>query len=127
MTGLVDVFPVYVNHPSRYSLAKLLFQPKYKRCVWKIQLGVNFLGDIILWTGPHLGVTSDITIWESTWADHPFDSWELWLADLGYIGGRGLVTKFKRLFGRPLTREQQVGPHSRTSFAPRRSTPCAVV
>ena len=107
VTGLVDVFPVYVPAPTRYSLAKLLFQPKYNHCVFKIQLGVNFLGEIILWTGPHLGVVSDITIWEATWADHPFQSWELWLADLGYVGGRGLMTKFKRYAGLPLTRNQQ--------------------
>ena len=96
VTALVDTLPIYVPHPSSFAMRKLLYQPKYKACVFKMQLGVNFLGQIVLWTGPHLGVTSDKEIWESTWAEHPFFSWEWWLADLGYVGALGLLTKYKR-------------------------------
>ena len=62
----------------------------------KIQLGISLMGNIILWTGPHLGVTPDVTIWEQTWAAHPFFPWEWWLADLGYVGALGLLYKWKR-------------------------------
>ena len=94
-TGIVDTFPVKVPHPHRFALARLLYQPKYKATVLKWQLGITFTGEIILFTGPHLGTIHDSTIWESTWADHPFFSWELWLADLGYQGCDGLMVKYK--------------------------------
>ena len=32
---------------------------------------------------------------EGTWKHHPFCSWERWLADLGYVGARGLLVKYK--------------------------------
>jgi hypothetical protein len=96
VTALVDVFPVFVPAPHEFSLRRLLFQPKYDACVLKIQLGISLLGNIILWTGPHLGVTSDKTIWDQTWAAHPFKGWEWWLADLGYVGALGLLYKYKR-------------------------------
>ena len=96
VTGMVDTFPVFVPTPNSYSLAQLLYQPKYKRCVLKIQIGCNFLGEIILWTGPNLGIDSDVTIWDTTWQDHPMLPWEMWLADLGYVGGRGLLYKYKK-------------------------------
>ena len=41
----------------------------YRHC-YKIQLGINFMGQIVLWTGPHNGCESDQTIWRSTWR-HP--------------------------------------------------------
>jgi len=103
ITGLVDTFPVYVPQPHRWSLARLLYQPKYKATVFKYQLGITWNGEIILFTGPHLGTTSDKTIWEATWAEHPFYDWELWLGDLGYVGADGILHKFKRDGGRALT------------------------
>ena len=86
---------MYIAHPHSWWLAKLFFQPKYKACVLKMQLGITLSGEIILWSGPHLGTTSDITIWELTWHLHPFHPWERWLADLGYVGANGLWVKFK--------------------------------
>ena len=67
----------------------------------KIQLGISLMGNIILWTGPHLGVTSDKTIWDQTWAWHPFFPWEWWLADLGYVGALGLLYKWKKASQQP--------------------------
>ena len=99
--GMVDVFPVYVPAAHDFAVRQLLYQPKYDACVLKIQLGISFLGNIILWTGPHLGTTSDVTIWEQTWAYHPFFSWEWWLADVGYVGAFGLVYKWKRAAQQP--------------------------
>ena len=99
--GMVDVFPVYVPAAHDFAVRQLLFQPKYDACVLKIQLGISFMGNIILWTGPHLGTTSDVTIWEQTWAYHPFFPWEWWLADLGYVGAFGLLYKWKRAAQQP--------------------------
>ena len=97
VTGIVDTLPIYVPSSHSFSMRRFLFQPKYDDTVYKMQLGISLLGDIILWTGPHLGVTSDKTIWESTAAQHPFYSWEVWLADLGYVGCLGLLYKFKKM------------------------------
>ena len=36
------------------------------------------------------------TIWEQTWAHHPFLPWEFWLGDLGYLGALGILVKWKR-------------------------------
>ena len=58
--------------------------------------GISFLGNIVLWTGLHFGNAADITIWETTWGDHPFQPGERWLGDLGYVGAFGLLTKYKR-------------------------------
>ena len=96
ITGIVDTLPIFVSEPAHFPAAKLLYQPKYKRHCYKMQLGITFAGNIILWTGPHFGSTADITIWRDTWAHHPFRSWEAWLADLGYCGAIGLITKYKR-------------------------------
>ena len=94
-TGIVDVFPVFVPAPHSFSMRRQLFQPKYDACVYKIQIAVTFMGNIILWTGPHLGCESDKKIWDDTWDVHPFYWWEWWLADLGYVGALGLIYKFK--------------------------------
>ena len=107
-TGIVDTLPVYPPTPHKWWMSALMFQPKYKACVMKFQLGISFAGDIILWTGPHLGIESDVGIWERTWSEHPFHSWERWLADLGYVGALGLVYKFKRVGRRRLTRTQTI-------------------
>ena len=99
VTGMVDTLPIYVPQPHRWALARLLYQPKYKATVLKWQLGIMWNGEIILFTGPHLGTTADVTIWESTWADHPFYDWELWLGDLGYMymsGRMGSCTSTRR-------------------------------
>ena len=100
-TGMVDVCPIYVPTPHHFSESRLLFQPKYEACVFKLQVGISFMGNIILWTGPHLGCTSDKTIWDQTWAAHPFFPWEWWLADLGYLGALGLIVKYKRAAQQP--------------------------
>ena len=126
ITGIVDTLPIFVSEPAHFPAAKLLYQPKYKRHCYKMQLGITFAGNIILWTGPHFGSTADITIWRDTWAHHPFRSWEAWLADLGYCGAIGLITKYKRQRRRrrtdpriPFTRRQErYAAHVRHTSAP---------
>ena len=95
VTGIVDVFPVPVPCGQNFGMASLFYQPKYEMTCLKYQVGISLLGDIILFTGPNLGVASDANIWENSWADHPFFGWERWLADLGYEGCTGLIYKFK--------------------------------
>jgi len=96
VTAIVDTLPVYIPEPHSFAMRRLLFQPKYGACVWKMQLGITLMGNIVLWTGPHLGVTSDVSIWRQTAQWHPFRPWEWWLGDLGYVGALGLLYKYKR-------------------------------
>lgn len=82
-TGIVDTFPIRVLKPVNSTLRKALFNPKYDDCVYKVQLGINFLGEIVLCTGPHLGVCYDGHIWERTAAKILTD-WEFWIGDGAY-------------------------------------------
>jgi hypothetical protein len=50
VTGIVDVFPIYVPASHDFAHRQLLYQPKYDDCVLKIQLGISSMGNIILWT-----------------------------------------------------------------------------
>lgn len=59
ITGVVDTMPVYVQQPKHTMLSRLLYNPKYAGCVYKIQLGFDFLGRIVLFSGPHFGVQYD--------------------------------------------------------------------
>ena len=74
--------PVVLSHCSRHC--------------FKIQVAINFMGQIVLWTGPHNGCESDVTIWRTTWHHHQFRQGERWLADGVYGGCAGLLVKFKR-------------------------------
>ena len=63
-------------HPNNCGSSLACAQPKYAMTCLKWQLGISLMGDIILWTGPHLGIEPDAHIWEDTWAEHPFKGWE---------------------------------------------------
>jgi hypothetical protein len=93
-TGIVDTLPVYIPEPHNWYLSTFFHQPKYGCCVLKMQLGINLLGDIILWTGPHFGVEHDGSIWDRTYADHPLYPWERWLGDEIYGSCTGIITKY---------------------------------
>lgn len=43
-TGIVDTFPIQVLHPQNKELRHQLYNPKYGTCVYKGQLGIDFLG-----------------------------------------------------------------------------------
>lgn len=56
VTGMVDTMPIYVQQLTNSFLSRLLFNPKYGSHVYKIQLGFDFLGCIVLFSGPHLWI-----------------------------------------------------------------------
>ena len=66
-------FPVVVNIPKDYMVAKMLYQPKYKKCVLKCQIVTSLLGDIIHASFPHLGTPHDSKIWDLTEDQHPME------------------------------------------------------
>jgi hypothetical protein len=51
--------------------------------VYKVQLGVSFLGQILFCTGPHLPLYNG-HIWEATEEHHPQEPWEWWLGGLSH-------------------------------------------
>ena len=61
--GALDTFPVRISEPSNSRVARLYYQPKYGCCVVKCQLIVDFNGNIIFCSIPHLGTTGDARIW----------------------------------------------------------------
>jgi len=107
LTGIVDTLPVYVQQPSNSTLKRLLYNPKYGGTVYKLQLGIDFLGRIILFTGPHLGVQYDGDIWKSTSAFHPTRIGELLLGDGHYIQEHDVLSPHKKPPGGMLTFEEE--------------------
>lgn len=61
-TGIVDTVPIYVLAPQNKVLNQSLYNPKYGGTIYKAQIGIDFLGRIILFSGPHLGLTYDGSI-----------------------------------------------------------------
>lgn len=82
-TGVVDTFPLRVLCPQHKALRGALYNPKYKQCVYKAQLGIDFLGRLILCTSPHLGLCYDGHIWART-AKPYLLPWEWWIGDGAY-------------------------------------------
>lgn len=56
VTGIVDTVPVTVLQSVDHTLHHALNNPKYGHTVYKAQLSIDFLGRIIVFTGPHLGL-----------------------------------------------------------------------
>jgi len=92
VTALVDTFVVYVASPVDSKIARVLFNPKYSGCVLKWQIAVDFCGNYLLLTGPH--VSYDGHIFLNTDTCHPMYTWELWLGDSHYIGLPNVASPF---------------------------------
>jgi len=108
VTGIVDCFPVHVVNPRSRVLFRALNNPKYGGPVYKVQLVVDFLGRIVLCTGPHLGIVPDNIIWRSTRTSHVMRPWEFLLADGAYIAEPELLTPWKLPNGGHLALQQYV-------------------
>jgi hypothetical protein len=68
--GMVDTFLIEVQKPKDSQHRWALLTNKYHTTVYKVQLGISFLGTILFCTGPHLPLY-DGHIWEATAASHP--------------------------------------------------------
>ena len=78
---MVDTFLIEVWKPKDSDLHKALFTNKYGTTIYKAQIGMTFLGQIVLCTGPHLP-DYDGHIWEQTASSHPLEPWEWWLGGI---------------------------------------------
>ena len=90
---MIDCCPIWVAEPTDPFWADLLFQGKYGGSCFKIQIGINWLGWIVLFTGLHVGTKTDDEIWHATAAEHPFEHWEWWLGDAAYSTCVGVLTR----------------------------------
>jgi len=75
-------------------LSRALYNPKYADYVLKWQVAIDFLGNYLLLTGPH--VLYDGHVFVNTADLHPMYNWEIWLADGHYIGIPGVLTPFRK-------------------------------
>jgi len=92
-TTMIDCCPIWVAEPTDPFWSDLLFQGKYGGSCFKIQIGINWLGWIVLFTGLHVGTKTDDEIWNDTAAAHPFMHWEWWLGDAAYSTCLGVLTR----------------------------------
>ena len=84
VTTVWDTAPIYVATPSDSRINRLLYQPKYKNCVFKLQIAVTFLLQIVHFSALHIGTAHDGKIFDATAAEHPFEEWEYGLGDKIY-------------------------------------------
>jgi len=94
VTAMVDTFVIHVSNPVEYRLAKTLYNPKYSGFVLKWQIIVDFLGNYLYMSGPH--VLYDGHIFTNTIDQHAMFHWELVLGDGHYIGLDHVLAPFKR-------------------------------
>jgi hypothetical protein len=62
VTGSIDSFPICVVRPKSPAWQRQFYNGKYKAHVVKVQAMCDHSGNIIWYSGPHLGVTSDVRL-----------------------------------------------------------------
>ena len=103
-TGILDSFPCTISTPSDWHTASKFFQGKYGCCVFKIQIIIDFNGQIVWFSLPHLGTRPDPKMWEGL---HPrFLRGEYVLADGAYVSCSHCFVPYKALPNQVLTRNQ---------------------
>lgn len=87
VTGIFDTLPVYIQTPQDPVRYRLFYNGKYGAHVYKLLLGIDFLGRIIFISGPHLGGAwnYDAHIWERYVSQFPQYPWEFFLGNFEMI------------------------------------------
>jgi DDE superfamily endonuclease len=101
LVGIVDSFPVYVRRPRSNKLNGLLYSGKYKSCVVKFNLVVNFCGVPLLIDGPHIGSRHDARLWKEHIMNRLSEIDKV-LGDRGYQGCPKVESQVKRAAGKEL-------------------------
>ena len=84
-TSFIDCAPIYVERPDDAVMEHALFDGKSgKGHCYKIQVAINFLGWIVMYTGLHISKVQDNTVFEKTWPQHPLEDFEWWFGDSIY-------------------------------------------
>lgn len=100
VTGAIDTFPIVVNRPHRGNEQRFYYNGKYATHVVKVQGVCDHRGNIIWYSGPHLGVTADIKVFRENcpW----LEPGERLLGDKAYVGEpEYLIPPLKKKKGAP--------------------------
>lgn len=73
---MVDSFPIACFSGATWDTT---YQPKYQGHVWKITVGITFLGLICFWSGPDAGSANDGRLYGETcyWQQFAAQAWGL--------------------------------------------------
>jgi len=95
ITFITDGFPQLVWQPVDPLMRSLLYVPdKYAAVIYKLHITIDLLGNVVHFTGLHLGTTPDPMIWRRTHAEHPTEENEFGYGDLAYEGEDDIITNF---------------------------------
>jgi hypothetical protein len=103
-THIVDTFPIYTYNPENMLYSSSLFNPHYGGTIFKFQIMIDFLGRLLLFSGPHLGTSYDGHIYLNTFKQLPGAPppravklpWEWGLGDGHYCACANMLTPFRR-------------------------------
>jgi hypothetical protein len=107
-TGQIDTFPVRVWQPRNYRVSRMLFNPKYQGCVFKVQLLVTNMMRIAHAFSLCLGTLNDNVIFDRSRISLLRKAWEWWNCDSAYYGCERVLVPHKRPRGGELTKEQRL-------------------
>jgi hypothetical protein len=94
VNSIVDTLPIPVSQPKDFQVAKLLYNPKYGRCVYKVLICIDFLGRILFFSGPYIGTKYDGHIWLETVHLRPRLPGEFTLGDGHFITCPDVITQY---------------------------------
>ena len=83
----------YIAKPKNKLDNRLTYQPKYNANVLKCELRITFRGEIVGMSFYHLGVTSDLRIYQGLRQQYPMHDWEWGIGDGIYAGAGDLIVK----------------------------------
>ena len=81
-----------------YNSILRLMNADLTEIISKLQITIDLVGNVIHFSGLHLGTTPDITIWRRTASEHPTEQNEYGYGDLAYKGLADFFTNFEGLY-----------------------------
>jgi len=94
VNSIVDSFPIYVSQPTNPAFARVLYNPKYGACIWKVLIVISLLGTILYFKAPFPGTIYDGHIWQDTAAERPRLPGEFTLGDGHFISCQDVITQY---------------------------------
>ncbi|KAH8054705.1 hypothetical protein JL722_8651 [Aureococcus anophagefferens] len=109
VTTIWDTVPLYVATPDDKRQERLIYQPKYKNCVFKFEVAVTFSMQIVYFSGPHLGTANDNDIFNqgTRLGQHVFEPYEYGLGDKIYQTAEHILAGHRNPPGGSITDAQR--------------------
>ena len=110
VTTIWDMVPLYVATPADKRQERLIYQPKYKNCVFKMEVAVTFSMQIVYFSGPHLGTANDNEIFNqgTRSGQHVFEEYEYGLGDKIYQTAEHILAGHRNPPGGSITDAQRL-------------------